>query len=116
MDRRFHERRPASFQVRVTEISTPEVSASGQASDISESGIGIDLPLQFQPGSVVRLEINDCVLFGFVAHSTPQRTGFRTGIEVVQVLLGTSDLAQLLKATLQEAMPALQLESPGRSS
>ena len=115
MDRRIHKRRPATFQVRVSEVSTPELSVSGQACDISESGIGIDLPIQFKPGSVVRLNINDCVLFGFVAHSTPERSGFRTGIEVVQVLLGNSDLAQLLKVTLQEAMPSLHLKDPVQS-
>ena len=71
--------------------------------------MGIYLPLQFMPGTVVRLTINDSVLYGFVAHSTPERSYFRTGIEVVQVLIGGSDLSQLLKATLEEAMPEVEL-------
>jgi hypothetical protein len=110
MDVRNHQRRPAAFQVRVTELTVPELSASGEAIDISESGIGVYLPLPFAPGSAVRLNINDSVLFGFIAYSTPERSFFRTGIEVVQVLVGASEIAQLLKTTLQERMPNVQLE------
>jgi len=68
------------------------------------------LPLPFTPGSPVRLNINDSVLFGFIAYSTPERSFFRTGIEVVQVLVGNSDIAQLLKTALEERMPNVQLE------
>jgi hypothetical protein len=108
VDRRNHERHLADFQVRVSEVDTPDFSASGQIVDISESGIGVYLPLQFTPGRAVRLNINDSVLYGFVAHSTPERSYFRTGIEVVQVLIGGSDPSQLLKATLEEAMPDVE--------
>jgi hypothetical protein len=117
MERRLHERQSASFHVEVTELSTPEISVSGEvktsgrAHDISASGIGVDLALEFKPGSAVRLKINDSVLFGFVAYSKPEKSRFRTGIELVQVLIGTSDIAQLLKATLHESMPTLPLES-----
>jgi PilZ domain-containing protein len=104
VDRRIHERHPADFQVRVTAVDDPELSASGQAADISEAGIGVYLPLQFPPRSVVRLNIDDSVLYGFIAHSTPERSYFRTGIEVVQVLIGGSDLSQVLKTTLEKVM------------
>jgi PilZ domain-containing protein len=108
VDRRLHERHPTDFEIRVTEVDHPDSSASGQVVDISQSGIGVYLPLQFTPGSAVRLSINDSVLYGFVAHSTPERSFFRTGIEVAQVLIGGSDLSQLLKATLEEAMPDVE--------
>jgi len=94
----------------VTDLKTPECSASGDAIDLSESGIGVYLPLQFTPGTLVRMNIKDTVLYGFVAYSCPERSFFRTGIEVVQVLIGTSGQSQLLKAALQEAMPKLQME------
>jgi PilZ domain len=58
--------------VSVTEVEDPDLSASGQVVDISESGIGVYLPLQFMPGSAVRLNINDSVLYGFVTYSTPE--------------------------------------------
>ena len=105
VDRRIDERHPTGLQVRVSEIDYLDFSASGQVVDLSQSGIGVYLPLQFTPGSAVRLNINDSVLYGFVAYSTPERSYFRTGIEVVQVLIGGSDLSQLLKTTLEESMP-----------
>ena len=59
-------------------------------------------------GSIVRLTIKDSVLFGFVAHSEPERSYFRTGIAVVQVLIGESELSNLLKETLEKAIPDVQ--------
>jgi hypothetical protein len=109
VDRRNYERFPADFQVRVTAIDSPDLSASGQAFDLSQSGISVYLPLQLASGTAVRLNIEDTVLFGFVAHVEPERSFFRTGIEVLQVLVGESDPSQQLKAKLEKAMPAVQL-------
>jgi hypothetical protein len=108
VDRRIDERRPTDFQVRVSEVDIPEFSASGQVIDISPSGIGVYLPLQFIPRSAVRLNIDDSVLYGFVNYSMPERSYFRTGIEVVQVLIGESDLSKLLKTNLEEVIPDLE--------
>jgi hypothetical protein len=110
MDRRIHQRHLAHFRVHVTDLASPDVSASGESIDISESGIGVYLPLRFNPGSVVELNINDSALFGVVTFSIPERSFFRTGIEVWQVLIGRSELAELLKATLQETMPNQRLQ------
>lgn len=133
-ERRLHERAAVAFQVRVSSVTNPEVSAVGEAVDISRSGIGINLPVPFTPGSLVQLEIADSSLCGFVAYSRkwaqptdapfarnkvwingypgdsgiPQTTTiYQTGIEVVEALVGTSGLSQLLKITLEEAMPNL---------
>ena len=113
MDRRTHDRLPVVFHIRVTELANPEISASGEALDITEAGIGVYLPLQFAPGSPVRLNIKDSELYGFIRYSVAERSFFRTGIEVVEVLIGTSSLSQVLKSTLEEAMPALQMISSG---
>jgi hypothetical protein len=110
MDRRIHERQLVHFQVRLTDIARPEVSASGEGIDISESGIAVYLPLKFSPGSAVELNIDDSTLFGVVTHSMPERSFFRTGGEVWQVLIGRSVLAEHLKARLQATMPSQQLE------
>jgi hypothetical protein len=110
MDRRIHERHLAHLQVRLTDLARPELSASGEGIDISKSGIGVYLPLKFTPGGVVELNINDSTLFGVVTYSTPERSFFRTGVEVFQVLIGRSELAERIKATLQETMPSQQLE------
>ena len=56
MDQRIHDRLPVVLQVRVTDLATPECSASGDAIDLSESGIGVYLPLQFTRGTSVKIE------------------------------------------------------------
>jgi len=85
------------------------LASTGLVRDVSKSGIGIHLPHPLTPGSVVRLDLNDSVVHGFVAHSTGEGSGFRVGIEVIQVLIGESDLSQLLKATLAEIMPDVRV-------
>ena len=136
MEKRHGYRQPVAFQVRVTAMANPGMTVSGETLDMSESGIGVCLPLQLAPGSLVQLEIADSVLYGFVAHSrewapmsepsfarnkswigesessgAPPPLGrfFRTGIEVVEVLIGTSGLSQLLKENFEEKMPSLQM-------
>jgi hypothetical protein len=63
------------------------------------------LPSELFPDELVRLETADCTLFGHVVYCTWQRNAFRAGIEVERVLLGTTDLAELLRSALQDTMP-----------
>jgi hypothetical protein len=111
MDWRADDRKPLPFQVRATAFANPEFSASGEVLDVSESGISVYLPLQFTPGTLVCITIKDSLLHGSVLYSIPERSFFRTGIELNQVLIGSSNSSQLLKATLKEAMPELQMRS-----
>jgi hypothetical protein len=141
MEKRHRYRQAVAFQVRMTAMANPGLTLSGETLDISESGIGVCLPLQLTPGSLVQLEIADSVLYGFVAHSREwapmsepsfarnkswvgesesSAAGapflgrfFRTGIEVVEALIGTSGLSQLLKANFEERMPSLQMTCSG---
>jgi hypothetical protein len=144
MDKRHSYRQSVAFQVRVTAMANPGMTVLGETLDMSDSGIGVCLPLQLAPGSLVQLEIADSVLYGFVANSrewapmsepffarnkswideAESSSGaapssgrfFRTGIEVVEVLIGTSGLSQLLKANFEEKMPSLQMTYAGQSS
>lgn len=135
-DRRVHDRIPVAFQVCVTLVTNPELTATGEAQDISRSGLGVFLPIQFPAGGLVRVDIADSVLYGFIAHSeewpilskpsfarnklwsessaeadTPPERRFHTGIDIVEIAMGTSGLSQLLKTTLEEALPNLELSS-----
>jgi hypothetical protein len=143
MEKRHSYRQSVAFQVRVTLLANPELMVAGETLDISESGIGVCLPVPLIPGSLVQLEIADSILRGFVAHSrewspmaepsfarnkawtggsetnqTAQSIGrfFRTGIEIVEVSIGTSGLSQLLKANFEERMPDLQMTCSGHAS
>src|SRR5579863_5408578 len=135
-NRRVHDRIPVAFQVCVTVVTNPELSATGEAEDISRSGLGLFLPIPLAAGSLVRLDIADSVLYGFVAHSeewpilskpsfarnklwsesiteseTSAERRYHTGIDIVEVAMGTSGLSQLLKTTLEETLPNLEMPS-----
>jgi hypothetical protein len=104
-DRRQHQRFQVQFEAKVTQPNKRE-SSRGRVVDISQSGLSVDLPIQFTPGEVVQLEMADSVISGRVVHSTAGDTGFRTGVEVVKVTLGATDLSYLLQRTLLEVLPA----------
>ena len=135
-DRRVHDRVPVAFQVCVTVVTNPELTATGEAQDISKSGIGVFLPIALPEGSLVRLDIADSVLYGFIAHSeewpvmskpsfarnklwsessaegdTQAERRYHTGIDIVEVAMGTSGLSQLLKTTLDETLPSVETSS-----
>ena len=104
MDRRIHQRFPANVSVKVTDLVTRE-SVSGTLVDISTSGVCVLLQDPFAVESILKLDVADSVLFGSVVHCTGDKSPFRLGVEVVRVLIGGTDLANLLKAVLVEALP-----------
>jgi hypothetical protein len=106
MERRLHPRARVQFETRVTNLQTKQ-SGLGRTCDISESGISVVQPLQLAVGDFVELEMADSTLAGRVAHSNPEGTDFRVGIEVQRVHLGDSDLSSLLQQTLWDTMPTL---------
>ena len=92
---------------------------------------------------MVQLEIADSVLQGFVAYcrewspmsepsfarnkswvggsdsegeALPERTNFRAGIEVVEAIIGTSGLSQLLRENFEMTMPHLPMTFAAQSS
>ncbi len=69
MEKRHSYRQAVAFQVHVTTMVNPGIAALGETLDISEAGIGVCLPVQLTLGSLVRMEIADSVLHGFVAYS-----------------------------------------------
>ena len=105
MDQRLDERYPATFEVSVTNLENHSQTCRGIVSDISKSGLAMTSPLRFTPGSVVKLDFADSELFGYVVYSEPRDSSFRTGVEVERVLLGGTDLSQLLRGVLQQEMP-----------
>jgi len=120
----------------VTVVTNPELTATGEAQDLSKSGFGVFLPIPFPEGSLVRIDIAHSLLYGFVAHSEewpimskpsfarnklwsePSTEGeahterrFHVGIDIVEVAMGTSGLSQLLKTTLDETLPNVEIPS-----
>jgi hypothetical protein len=105
MERRQHERFRVQYEARITKLDENRQAVLGRVTDASSSGLSILLPLTTQPQDLLQLEIADSVLYAHVIHSTPEGPEFRIGVEVEQVLLGTTELAGLLKKTLIDAIP-----------
>ena len=105
VDRRLHNRALADLDVEVLRINSKDQNIPGRLEDISEAGMCLILPTELAVDELVRLETADCTLFGHVVYSTWTRNAFRTGIEVQRVLLGNTDLAELLRTALQDTMP-----------
>jgi hypothetical protein len=105
VDRRLHNRALADLDIEVVRLKDKDQVVSGRLEDISESGMCVILPSELVVDELVRLEAADCTLFGHVVHCTWQRNAFRIGIEVERVLLGNTDLADLLRTALRDTMP-----------
>jgi hypothetical protein len=104
MDRRVDRRYPVNLEATVTDIAAQDRVASGRIVDISQSGVGSQLSLRFAAGSIVKVQAGDCALFGRVTYST-EGPSSRTGIEVVRMFRGESDLSQLFNSILCQARP-----------
>jgi hypothetical protein len=107
MDKRRHQRSSAEFDVKVTALSHRGCFGSGTVRNFSRSGVSIDLPFELAIGDSVRLDLADSSLFGHIVYTHPEGPLFRTGIEIMQVLLGGTDMAHLLQSVLNETMPGI---------
>jgi hypothetical protein len=105
MDRRIDQRFPANLSVRVTDLARRR-HFTGTLDDISKSGLGIISESVCAADSIVKLEVADCFLFGHVVYCKGEAPAFRLRVELVRVLIGGTDLADLLNAVLVEALPA----------
>jgi PilZ domain len=111
VDRRLHNRVLADLDVQVIRLKRQKQSISGRIEDVSQTGLCVILPCELHRDEMVKLKTADSTLFGYVVHSSWKRNAFRTGIEVEQVLLGGTDLAELLRSVLQATIPGVSLSS-----
>lgn len=107
MERRKDLRFPVQFPVEFTILGGDEAMGrrAGLVRDISEGGVRIGTAGHVAPGSFVRMDLEDSVLFGEVKYCCPFVGGYLTGLYVEKVLLGASDLSRLLAAVLKGAVP-----------
>ena len=104
MDWRLDERYQTNLAATVTDIAAPDRVASGQIVNVSRADLCANLSMRLALGATVKVQIGDCRLFGHVTYCDEEQS-FRTGIEIVRVLIGESDLARLVNTILAETMP-----------
>jgi len=104
MDLRLEERYQTNLAAIVTDLASQDPVATGQMLNVSQSGICLSLSTRLAVGATVKVQIADCNLFGHVIYCG-EKPAFRTGIEIVRVLIGESELSRLVNAILAEIMP-----------
>lgn len=113
MNLRLHERMPADIEIRVANLTQGEAAGTSTAwmLDASKSGIAMLTRTRFGMNDTVRLDFQDCQLFGHIIYVTEEDGGmFRTGVSVEEVLLGRSDLARLVEALSAASQPVPQAQ------
>lgn len=105
MEGRLAERCLCRAELTIIDLATRECT-EGTLADLSKGGVCVITSRQFVADAVVRLEFADSVLYGCVIHCTGDESWFRIGIELIQVLLGATDTANLLNTLLLEMLPA----------
>jgi hypothetical protein len=106
MERRYHPRRLADLRVQATNLHTGCVH-SGRVENMSKAGLCVLLAEEIAEGTPLRMEVADSIVYGFVTYARFGNEGFRTGIELQQVLIGVSKLARILESDLRAFVPDL---------
>lgn len=100
MDRRYCPRINSELPVRLTQLDSGG-EFDGQLQDVSESGICALVHVEFEPGSIVKLEVLGLSLYGHVVYSTGEDDGvFRTGVFVEPAILDSSNIVELIEQFL----------------
>jgi len=105
MDSRLHERLPLSLKAQIINLTRDEDPVDGELTDISASGVCVRAASRLTPGDVVRVDFSDGSLFGQIVYANPESPTLRCGVEVFEVLLGSSDLSRLIEQTLKSRGP-----------
>ena len=105
LEKRLHRRFPTNLDVVLTDTANPDQAGTGWIVDVSRTGIRARMPRRVEVGAIVKLEVADCALFGQALRCHEDAGAYEIGIEIVRVLIGSSDLGRLVNAVLAEAMP-----------
>src|SRR5579864_4189850 len=116
MDLRADSRLHATLiPVQVTGLDALRLEAPARILDVSQKGMRLGMPESIPVGSLLRIQLEDSVIFGEVRYCEDRKSWFAIGIYVEEILIGASPLsrlvAQLLDETtpLRECQPAMEL-------
>ena len=82
--------------VQVTGLGTLHLQTPGRTLDVSRNGLRIAVPEAIPVGSLLRVELEDSIVFGEVRYCEDRQSWFAIGMFVEEVLLGESQLSRLV--------------------
>ena len=100
---RLDPRHPANLEARVAELTGAQRSGDGLVVEISNSGLKVLVDFPLSIGTFLQLEIGGSRLLAQVIHARLEAQGCTAGLEIEQVLLGGTDVSQMLRGLLEYA-------------
>jgi hypothetical protein len=82
MDRRKYTRFKTDDQVTIALLDQSARILVGKLKDFSERGLRVEVPEKLRVGALVKVELDDALLFGEVIHLQSQGAGFVAGFEI----------------------------------
>ena len=105
MDSRRDPRYPVQLKVHVTSISAPTRCGEGTITEISKAGLRLQTSFPLAVSEFLQIDIEGGSLWATVAFVRQDNLqSFTAGLEIEQILLGGSELSQLLRGLLDEAV------------
>lgn len=107
MDRRYHRRIPADYEVRFSILGGDQAVYDGNLRDVSEGGVRIVVPVAVRPGWFIKLQIGDVQYYGEVRYCCPWMNRFVAGVTLEPSLVSEGDLASVVARALSEPVPKI---------
>lgn len=102
MEQRHNPRFPVHVEVRYSIIGDDSKTLTGYACDVSENGLRLVTEIALTPGAFLKIQMEDSTLFAEVKYCNVWMDLHIAGVYVEEVLLGTSELAKLICATMNQ--------------
>jgi hypothetical protein len=85
-ERRSEPRRPAGQNLSLQVLGNRRITVPAQLLDCSQGGAGLEVAIYVSPGTLVRLDFENELWLGEVAHCEPRPRGYTLGVRVEQRL------------------------------
>ena len=116
-ERRLETRFPINEPVKVTLLNGSNESYWGETVDVSATGMSFYTPVRLEPGSLVKIEVDDSMVLGEVRHCRireSSREQYLVGLNIDHVLFGWRQLyerareIEIVAAEAEPLTPALR--------
>jgi hypothetical protein len=97
MNQRRESRIELEKAVSVTLLTDPPLHHLATTRNASGRGLALEMPVPVDPGTAIRVEMNDCMLLGEVIHCRNGSVSYLIGVELDQVLTGLTELGKRLQ-------------------
>lgn len=91
--------------VQVAGLEALRFESPARILDVSHRGMRLGVSESVPVGSLLRVELEDSIIFGEVRYCENRETWFAIGLYVEEILIGTSPLSRLVASLLEDAAP-----------